>query len=221
MENILDDFDDEKEFGSDITEDSLLKDIWLRPTETLSYILKYHPEKYLTLFFIFGGITSSIDRASNKGLADNLSTSYVLLMAVIGGGLFGWITYYFYAWALSATGNWLEGRAKPAIFRTIIAWSLVPTICSLLFLIPKILIFGDDLFRSVPEVDSTFYDAALIGFGLIDLTLGIWTMVIMVKGIAIVQGFTTGKSILNMILPGLVLVGFGIVLGLFFYAFNG
>ena len=220
MENILDDFEEEPIINSDIDESTLLKDIWLRPTETLAYILKNCPEKYLTIFFVFGGIASSINRASNRDMGDTLSTTYVLIGAIIGGGLFGWISYYIYAWALSETGKWLDGRTKAITFRTIIGWSLIPSILGLVFLLPQILIFGDDLFRSVPEIDTTLTDTAWVVFAIINLILGIWSMFIMVKGIVLVQDFTTGKAILNMILPVLVILGIILILGLFFYIIN-
>jgi len=83
---------------------------------------------------------------------------------------------------------------------------MVPFICSLILLIPKLLIFGDDLFyidiheQSLPKV------VAYIIIKLVEALLSIWTLVITIKGIALIQNFNIKKAILNAILALLVIV---------------
>ena len=192
--------------SSDIKDDNIFTKIWTKPKDTLKYILKNYPEKYVTILLVLGGIVNAIDRASNKDMGDNMSIASVLGIAIIFGGLFGWISYYIYAWGMSVTGEWLNGKSKPSEFRTVIAWSLIPSICSLFLLIPELIIFDDDLFKSVPLNESFFNGMSWIVFGLIEITLGIWSLVILVNGISLIQNFGTGKSILNMFLPGLVFI---------------
>ena len=203
IERIL---EESENVSSDINHDNLLTKIWLKPTDTLKYILKNCPEKYVTILLVLGGIVRAIDRASNKDMGDNMSTAAVLGFAIILGGLFGWVTYYIYAWGMSVTGEWLSGKSEPSKFRTIIAWALIPSICSLILLVPEVIIFGDDLFKSEPINESLFNTISWIVFGLIEIGLAIWSTVILVKGISLIQNFGIGKSILNMILPGLVIV---------------
>jgi len=191
--------------SSDINDDNLFVKIWLNPTDTLKYILKNCPEKYVIILLVLGGIVRAIDRASIKDMGDNMSTLSVLGITIIFGGLFGWIAYYIYAWALSVTGEWLNGKSDPSQFRTIIAWSLIPSICTLILLVPEVIIFGDDLFRSEPFNESLLNTISWIMFGVIEIILAIWTLVILVNGISLIQNFGIGKSILNMILPGLVI----------------
>lgn len=191
---------------TDIEEGKLLYQIWLQPKETLKYILKNCPEKYMIVLFMLGGIVDAISRASDKGLGDSRSTLSVLLIAFLFGGILGLITNFIYAWALSATGQWLKGKADASKFRTVIAWSLVPSIASLFLLIPELIILGDDLFKSEPIVDTTVNSIAWFIFGIMEITLGVWTIIILVKGIAMVQNFTIGKAILNLILPILIIL---------------
>lgn len=216
MEEILDDFDHNP---IKIDEDNLLKQIWLEPTATLSYILQNCPEKNVILFLVIGGISRAIDRASLKDMGDDLSTIYILTIAFVVGGLFGWMTYYISAWALSVTGKWLNGNALPASFRTVLAWSLVPTICTLFLLIPRVLIFGDDLFRSVPENPFPYFDTIYLSFAFAELIFGIWSLVILVQGIKLIQEFSTGRAILNLLLPIFVFIGIILILALFFSLF--
>ncbi|NRB59279.1 MAG: YIP1 family protein [Winogradskyella sp.] len=191
---------------TDIEEGKLLYQIWFQPKETLKYILKNCPEKYMIVLFMLGGIVDAISRASDKGLGDSRSTLSVLLIAFLFGGIFGLITNFIYAWALSVTGQWLKGKANASKFRTVIAWSLVPSIASLFLIIPELIILGDDLFKSEPIVDTAVNSIAWFIFGIMEITLGVWTIIILVKGIAMVQNFTIGKAILNMILPILIIL---------------
>jgi hypothetical protein len=203
-----------------VNESKLIYEIWIKPTQTLKYILNTCPEKYVTLFIVLGGITEAINKASNKNNGDNMSTMAVLSFAIIGGALFGWISYYLYAFFLSITGKWLNGRAEPQQFRTVLAWASVPTISSLLLLIPELLIFGDDLFRSELSNSELSYTLLYGIFSLIEMVLGIWTIIITVKGISIIQEFGIGKSILNLFLPALLLIGVVVVFALIVYALN-
>lgn len=195
----------ESEFD-DVNPKELFLSIWTKPTITLKYILEKCPKQYVLVLLVLGGIVRSISRASERGMGDTMSTASVLLISVLVGGLIGWISYYIYAWALSFTGNWIKGAAEPETFRTVIAWSLVPSIATLILLIPELIIFGDDLFKSELSDVSMVKGIGLVAFGIFELALSIWSLVILVIGTKIIQGFGTGKAILNVFLPILVLV---------------
>lgn len=186
---------------NDITEDNLIYKIWIKPTTTLAYILKNCPDKFMVPLMILGGITRAIDRASTQNMGDKYSIFYILIITIVAGGLFGWISYYFYAWLLEITGKWLKGKADYEEFKTVIAWSLIPSICSLVLLIPEILIFGVDIFKSDMSDTGVVSIMLMVLFGLVEITLGIWTLIIFVKGVSLIQNFNTWKAILNMILP--------------------
>ncbi|MDC8003837.1 YIP1 family protein [Aureisphaera galaxeae] len=190
----------EKEYLK-IDPNKLFQSIWSKPKVTLEYVLHTIPTKHVTILFVLGGIVRNIGRATQRGLGDNMSTMVVLASSVFLGAFFGWIGYYIYAWALSALGKLLGGAADPEKMRTVLAWSLVPSIASLLLLIPQLIIFGDDLFRSYPLNDSTFYSTLWMVFGILELILSIWSIVILVIGIRLVQSFNIGFAILNMLLP--------------------
>lgn len=195
------------EVRSNINEDTLLRSIWLKPTATLQYILAYCPDKYVSVLLVLGGIARAADRASRQNSGDKMSTVSILLLVFIVGGLTGWITYYVYGWALSATGRWLGGRADAESFRTVLAWALVPTAVVLALLLPQAIILGDDLFRSEP-VDTSFLAENLkIFFGLVEAVLSIWTVVILVQGVRLLQSFSVGRALANIVLPGTIVVG--------------
>lgn len=191
---------------SPITEGRLLETIWYRPSDTLRFILQNCPQKYVTALLVLGGISRAVGRASDKGYGDTMELWAVLTLAFVLGGLFGWIGYYMYAWGMRVTGNWLDGKATTEQFRTVLAWSLVPAIGSLVLLIPELFVIGEELFKSEPDVYSNAIAYSYILFGLLEITLGIWSIVILVKGIAIIQKFSVWKALLNAFLPGIILL---------------
>lgn len=195
-----------------ITEDKLLVSIWRQPTATLRYILAQCPDKYVTVLLVLGGIARAVGRASQQNMGDRNSTAGILLMAVLMGGLTGWITYYVYAWGMRLAGEWLGGHASSEQLRTVLAWALIPTVVGLVLTIPQAVIFGDDLFRSTPTDTSAFAENARLAFGLAEVVLAVWAVVILVCGLRLVQGFSVGRALANMVLPGLVVVG---IIGLF------
>lgn len=186
---------------NEISEENLLFTIWFKPKSTLEYILKFCPDKFVIPLLILGGISRAFDQASNKNYGDSQSLFSVIFLAIIGGGLFGWISYYLYIWLLDVSGKWLQGKGSFSELKTITAWSLVPSIFSLVFLIPEIILFGIDLFRSEMSGANGIKESILYILGLLEFTCGIWTLVIFIKGVSIVQDFSTSKSILNAILP--------------------
>lgn len=149
-----------------------------------------------------------------------MSTTSILLLALVGGGLFGWITYLLYAWGMSVTGQWLRGRSNYDTFRTVLAWSLVPSITTLLFLMPEVAVFGDSLFKSDLVVYSLASRTLAIAGGLAQLVFSIWSLVILIKGIMLVQNFSLGRALANMILPGGIVIAFVGVLVLIFKIFE-
>lgn len=191
---------------SNIDEKSLFFSIWLKPTNTLKHILSNYPEKYVTILIVLGSIIKALDKASTKDMGDRLETPYIIIMAIIAGALFGWISYYISAWAMSEAGIWLGGKAKPTQFRTVLAWASVPLIASGFLLILELFFFGDDVFKSeIQNIDSST-PYLWVFFGILELILGIWALVILVKGISLIQDFKTGKAILNMIFPGIIVI---------------
>ena len=189
-----------------ITEKNLVSQIWLRPTETLNFIIKICPQKYVTLLIVLGGLVNSLDKAFTRSSNADKTLIEVLPIAIVLGLLLGWITYYMYAFVLSIAGEWIGGKSQPKEFRTIIGWALIPLISTLILLIPQVLIFGDDLLLEDYDNESVLLTMTYLGFLILEFVLGIWSLIIFVKGIMIIQGFGLGKSILNMILPGLMIL---------------
>jgi hypothetical protein len=195
------------DFGT-VTENNLLLKIWTAPQDTLSFILEKCPDKHLTPLLILGGMVRALDRVVSQHAHDKGGTADGLMMGIVFGTLSGWLTYYCYAWGLSLTGNWLGGKATTDQLRTVLAWALIPSIASLVLLMPQVEILGDNSFRT--EYASYFAEGSIVLLfcQLLQLVLSIWSVGILIRGIALVQGFGFGKSVLNMLLPGTLIIFF-------------
>lgn len=189
-----------------VRQDNLLVKIWLHPTATLRYILAHCPRSYVTTLLVLGGIARAIDRVQQKG-AGHLSVESALSIALVMGGLTGWMTYYCYSWGLEWTGRWLGGRADASTFRTVIAWALVPTCLTLLTTGLAYAIQGDGFFRHDYDLDVATAGGLLVALlSLLEIVLAGWAVVIFVKGTMLVQQFSAWRAIGNMVLPGAVLL---------------
>ncbi|WP_081483412.1 YIP1 family protein [Gillisia marina] len=167
-------------------------------------------KKTFFLFFVLGGVVSGIERILRREtFGDPYDYSDFVISTLFGGAL-GWISYYLIAYFLSIAGDLMKGKASDRDYRTVIAWSLVPTILSLFIIIPQFLIYGAGSSSFDFDVYFDSENLLLSAFIIIRAILGIWFLVILVKGIAYIQEFSIGKAILNIFIPFLLI--FGIVL---------
>lgn len=207
---------------SNISEKELFMKIMTAPREAFKFINDYKYEKHLYILLFLAGIVRSIDRASSKNMGDNYSIWAVIGLSVIAGGLFGWISYYIYSALISWSGKWMNGKGNTQSILRVLAYALFPSILSLIILVPHIAIYSNQLFKSEDDfysagvVDSIVY----IGFLLIEVLLGTWSLVLCVIGISEVQQLSLGKSILNLLLPAILVLFLMLILFLPFQLFN-
>ena len=191
-----------------ISEKKIFTKIWYSPRAVFKFINTYKYEKHVTILLVLGGISRAFDRASMKDMGDNFSIWGVIAFCVILGALFGWISYYIYSVLVSWTGKWLKGKGDSNSLLRVFAYALIPGIVSLLLLIPQIVIYENEIFKSNGDIFSKGIIANIIVYSamFLELVLGIWSFVLCVIGVSEVQKFSIGKSILNLILPVLVIM---------------
>jgi hypothetical protein len=196
----------------EISEKNLISKIWFNPKKTLSFVLANFPNKNITLYFVLASFANSIDE-------DNFSSgisSSSLVISIVGGTLFGWAFYLIYAWLLSVAGGWMSGRASMNQYKTVLAWSLVPQVFSLVFVLIKVIIILIGIFTNAFEGIELFALISALIFELLIVVLGIWSFVILVNGIMLIQNFGRWKAFLNAIVPGFMILIPILLLILFF-----
>lgn len=209
-----------KEFdnGSLMTDKEVFTKILTHPREALKYIHKNKFENYLTIFMFTLVIFSSLERMISKN--DNWKGENIILylfIAIVFGGLFGWISFYLMGWLSSVTGNWLNGKGNTSDFVRIYVYSSLPKLISFLILLLQLIAnkyyvnnyIGDKMFMNI-------YMIIAYGLAAMQLLIIVWIIVLNVIGIAVVQNFSYGKAFMNYI-ASIALVVIPIVLIILFF----
>jgi hypothetical protein len=187
---------------------NLLTSIWGRPRATLVFILAKQPDKHISILFFLGGIARAVERAISQLRSDKMSAGTVLLLAIVMGSISGWITSSLYAWGMTIVGRWLGGTDDNDKFRTVLAWAQVPSIAGLLLLVPALDILKDDSLREVRLTYPLLTHSVLLVIGFAEIVLASWSVVILLKGVALIHGFSTARALANVLLPGSLVIAF-------------
>lgn len=202
------------------------KDIFIKiitsPREAFRFINDYKYDKYLYVLLCLGGIVRAFDRATSKNMGDNFSMLAIISICIISGGLFGWISYYIYASLMSWCGGWFNARGNPQSILRILAYALFPSILGLVILIPQILIYGNEIFKSETGIDVTDLINFSVFYALIfiEVALSVWSFILLIIGISEVQKLSIGKSIIIILLPAVLIISFALILFLIFDLIN-
>lgn len=203
----MNDLLDETKSISPLTDKEVFSKIWLNPREVFGFIHHYQFDKFMILIIILNGISNSFDKAVSKDLFEIKTLPVTLLIIILGGIISGFIGFYFYSAFISWTGHWLKGKASTSEIVRVLAYGSLPSIGSLVLVILQLIIFRGYL----STTDGLLYDSfnvsnlLLLFFLLLELILSIWSIVLTVVGVAVVQDFSIGKAIFNLILPILIL----------------
>jgi hypothetical protein len=174
------------------------------PLSSYKEILALKPEKNIYVLMFLGSAANAIGKASSQNMCDRGNLMFVLLTAIFAGGLFGIVSYYIYAALLRWTGKMLKGTADTNKMTTVLAWGSIPIILSLAFTFFEILLTGDAIFKSYPDLSGGGQLLVQI-ISYINIGLLLWSISLMVVGISVAQNFSIGKSILNLFMPIIVI----------------
>ena len=204
----MNDLLDETKTITPLTDKEVFSKIWLNPKMVFEFIHQYKFDKFMALLIILNGISNSFDRAVSKNLFNINSLPVTLLIIILGGIISGFIGFYFYSALISWTGNWLKGKASTSEIVRVLAYGSLPSVGSLVLVILQLIIFRG--YQST--TDGLLYDSfnvsnlLLLFFLLLELILSIWSIVLTVVGVAVVQDFSIGRAIFNLILPVIILI---------------
>jgi hypothetical protein len=182
--------------------------IWIKPRETIRKIVDTAPTKYVTVLAMLAGIGQALDRVSSRNRGDSLPLIAILGICFIFGPIGGIISMYIGGALYRWSGSWLGGQASSEEVRAAIAWSSVPTIFILPLWIPKLLLFDEEMFtKATPKLDANpFLAIIFLGFVAIEVIVGIWAFVVLMKSLGEVQKFSAWKALGSVILGTLVIL---------------
>jgi len=199
---------DNLEQQENMSDMEIFTEIWTSPRKVFRYLNERNYDKYVTILLVLSGISSAFTQAASKNMGDKMSISVIIGICIFSGGLFGWLFYYIYAALTSWTGKCLKGEGNTKSILRTISHAMIPSVIALGLLIPQISIYGNEVFKSDGEIISAGLISNILVYlsMFLEFVLAIWTIVLLVIGISEVQKFSIGKSMLNMLMVGLVVV---------------
>ncbi len=218
----MQDITDKHLVGDKFSDREVFLKIWTSPRQVFKFINEIGYDKFVIPLLVLSGISRSFDRADVKDMGDRYSLWTIVGLCIVLGGLFGWMSLYFYAALVNWTGKWLKAQGNTNSILTMFSYAMIPEIVALILLIPQILIYGNDFFRSYDytlHLNATsnvvFYIAVTLEF-----ILGVWTAFLCVIGTSEIQKLSIGQAILNLLLPILVIAVPIFIIALLFKLLN-
>ncbi|WP_152392631.1 Yip1 family protein [Paenibacillus guangzhouensis] len=177
--------------------------IWTRPRQVIRGVLSgEQSRRNIIILAGVSGILRALDQATSRSLGDQMNMMMVLLVSLISGFIGGFISLYLISWIMKFTGKWIGGQASFHEVLTATAWSNVILIWVGILWIPKLLLFGYELFTTAtPIMDANpTLKLLLVIFGVIEVVLSIWAVVVYILILSEVQKFSGWMALLNVIL---------------------
>ncbi|WP_248930080.1 Yip1 family protein [Paenibacillus hamazuiensis] len=179
------------------------KTIWTRPRQTIRTIVDNNPTRHVIVLSMAGGFIQTLDRAASKNMGETMGLPGILLLALVGGAVFGPIGLYIAAAVLRWCGKLLGGTAASEEVRAALAWSNVPILCAGILWIPQLLVLGKEAFMK----GSPTLEASPLLFGLfmlisvVQAVISIWAIVIFLKCLGEVHGFSAWRALGSAAIP--------------------
>jgi Yip1 domain len=208
--------------GINLMVDNPFLTIWTRPRATIRGIVDTDPYHFMVSLTVLGGISNALDRARNQHAGDSLSLSGVLMSCMVGGVLGGLFALYVGGGILKWVCSWLGGRASFKEVRAAMAWSHVPVVAALAITVLQLLLFDNELFTTkTPHLDaSPALRQLFMALNGVEFVLAIWSLVLFVKCLGEVNGFSAWRALGSLFLAfliiaiPLVLIAIAVVLAL-------
>jgi hypothetical protein len=183
--------------------------IWTKPRATIQQITATDPTYLVLTLAAISGFGEALNQASMSAIGDQLAWPLIIGIVAILGPISGIVSLYFVGLLVHWTGRWIGGQASTQHIRAAIAWSSVPMIWALLIWIPKLMVFGRELFTSSgSNIESDpFLLSAGVGFAILDTVIAVWSFVVCLHCLGQVQRFSAWKALANATLAGLVVMG--------------
>lgn len=204
--------------------------IWTQPRATVQRIIDSDDAEAMVLPLaalagVYNALSGVVGRESEQALS-LLALGGWIAMGVIGG----LIIFYLITRLIHLTGGWLGGEASTDEIRVAVAWSYVPQVVGLVPLIILLMFFGPTLMAA--DITGMAQEGALsgaflmaiLGVGVMQMVLGLWSLIILLMGLGQVQGFSAWRALGNIVLASLLLLvaimALGIVVGVLLPAFH-
>lgn len=183
-------------------------DIWVRPRQTINWIIDNYSSQLTTIILIYlGGVYFGIGQAELKDFGDKMEVSSILKTIIFISGLGGLVTYNIWIWIIDFCASWFGGKGNLKKTQIAFAWAMLPMAAGLILTLIGYALFEEELFTSyTPNINgSTFLTACLWIYGILEIVLGAWHLVLLVATVSQVQRLSIIKSIASIVTSILII----------------
>jgi hypothetical protein len=181
--------------------------MWTRPRETIKAVVHYNPDHHFFLLSGIYGFAMLLQAAQNFSLGQTMLPGLILLIALILAVPIGWLSFSVVGCLILWCGKWIGGKGNFKQIRAALAWANITNIVNILMWLLLLTSFGGSVFFSgFPSTPMVGQDLVivLIVF-IVQLVATIWSIVLLLKALGEVQGFSAWKALLNVILPLIII----------------
>lgn len=192
--------------------------MWTSPRKTIRRIIDSDPDSKLFVLSLIYGLPMMFYYAQNASLGQTSRLSTILLIALIGAVIVGYIGINIGSALLYFTGKWIGGKATFKQVRASVAYSNVTNLVSIAIWLVLMSMFKTSVFMSDFPYASSLGNFALLmnTIFLVQLVVAVWSVVIFIASLSETQGFSSFKAVINTLLPIGVMFALLWILGLLF-----
>lgn len=176
--------------------------ILTKPRETIRAIIERNPNFRIIPLSIIYSLPSLFLAAQKLSMGAGMNSWVIVILCIVLALPIGWLGFCINSLFLLWTGKLLKGKGSFKNIRAAFAWSSVPNIVNVAIWGILLFAFGGAVFMST--FPTTLF-AGAHGFLLqtafvAQVVAAIWMLVIFVKALGEVQGFSAWMGLLNVVL---------------------
>lgn len=166
-----------------------------------------NPNRSLWALAAIYGFSSLMNIFQSIALGQAMGIAGIIIIAALLAPFWGYIHFAVWSAFISFTGKWIGGRGSFKEVRAAYAWSSVPVLINLPIWLLMAAFFGQQLFLNfpTPELLSSREVSLLMAIFVIKMVVAVWSLIIYINALAVMQRFSVFRAIFNCILAGLVL----------------
>ncbi len=196
--------------------------IWTEPRATIAQIVKINPNRSLWWLAAIYGLSSLFNLFQSMALGNSVKVIGIVILAIIIAPIYGYISFWIWSGFVYWIGKLFKGQATFKAVRASYAWSCVPIIVNIPLWFLMIGVFGQKVFMSMQDPNQMpAHMFVLLAISIVKVIVFIWALVIFINALSEVQKYSVVRSILNIVLSGVVLGIIFFVLWMLLYASSG
>lgn len=194
------------------------KRIWVKPRDTIKNIIKFNPRYRFAILSFLYGLPMLLHTAQNLDLGGQFTTVGIVVVAAVLATFVGMLILTIASGLVYWTGKWIGGKSSYINIRAAVSWSNVPNIVTIVVWLLLIYNFHDQIFyNTFNQAEIGSQGSTILDIGMfIESVAAIWSFIILVKSVGEVQGFSSWKGVLNVLIP-FFMVGISIYLVSWFF----